>query len=72
MIDLDAGAVAGFTLGAQYLIGSFSVPTWHLRRDPRVVSLGLSFLASDDVVEPDPVVEEAWNPPPQASTGELE
>jgi serine/threonine protein kinase len=68
VVDLDAGAVAGLTFGAQYSPGSFSVPVWHLRRDPKVVSLGLSFLASNDVVAPDPVIEEAWNPPPQAPT----
>ena len=51
VLDLDANAVAGFTFGSMYLVGSFAVPTWDLWRDPKVVDLGLSFLPAERVIE---------------------
>src|SRR5262249_40880595 len=55
VLDLDAGAVAGITFASAYLLGSYAVPTWRLRQDPRVVDLGLAFLPTAEDVPPDPV-----------------
>jgi len=61
VIDLDSGQVVGLHFMGQYLVQNFSVPTWQLALDPRIVDFGINFSAHPPIAE-QPSWLDAWKP----------
>ena len=61
VIDLGTGHVLGLHFMGQYMVQNFSVPSWQLALDPRVVDFGVNFSARAGTPS-QPTWLDAWQP----------
>jgi endonuclease G len=61
VLDLTTGQVVGLHFMGEYLVQNFSVPTWQLALDPRVVDFGVNF-STRPSTHARPTWLEAWQP----------